>query len=131
MASNPAAEIRQSAPLKRDSVRGTVDAENKTSAQKILENNEDKSQWEWVTVPDEDLFGEAHTGCSINFERYSSGRHFVCPEAAEEIRRLIKNRLRGDMRVLQPKQDAEMARIMSKSQLGAATNPGLKGLNDN
>jgi hypothetical protein len=102
----------------------------KFTVQSIMADNQNKELWRWITVPDEDLFGVEHTGVSINFEKYGPGRHFVCPEAAEEIERLIKLRLRGDMRVLQPKQDAAMAKIMQKSQLGAATNPSLKGLND-
>lgn len=105
--------------------------EKKTEVQLIMESNLDKSLFEWVEVPDEDLFGEVHTGISINFQHFGPGRHHVSPEMAFEMKRLIKNRLRGDMRVLQPKQDARMAQIMSKSQLGAPTNPSLKGLNDN
>ncbi len=50
---------------------------------------------------------------------------------AFEVKRLLANRMRGDIRVLQPRQDQVMARIMQKSQLGAAVNSDLKGLNDN
>src|SRR5262249_844673 len=110
-------------------VKNTAVAET-FSASQIMERNADKSLWEWVEVPDEDLFGDVHTGISINFQHFGPGRHFVNPEMAGEIRRLVKNRLRGDMRVLQPKQDARMAQIMAKSQLGAPTNASLKGLND-
>ena len=101
------------------------------SASDIIKANENKDNWEWVEVPDTDLFGEPHTGVSINFEQFAPGKYFVSPEMAGEIRRLLGNRLRGDMRVLQPRQDMVMARIMQKSQLGAAVNPELKGLNDN
>jgi hypothetical protein len=75
----------------------------------------DKSNWEWVTVPEEDLFGEEHTGVSINFNQYGPGKHFVDPESAGEIRRLLDLRLRGDMRVLQPGRDKKMEEIMSRN----------------
>lgn len=100
------------------------------SAAEILKANENQENWEWVEVPATDLFGEEHTGVSINFDAFTPGRYFVSPELAGEIRRLLANRMRGDIRVLQPRQDAVMARIMAKSQLGAPVNPELKGLND-
>lgn len=101
------------------------------SAADVLKANENKDNWEWVEVPDTDIFGEPHTGVSINFEHFDPGKHFVSPEMAFEMKRLLANRMRGDIRVLQPKQDAVMAHIMAKSQLGAPINPGLEGLNDN
>lgn len=100
------------------------------SAADIAKMNEDKNNWEWVEIPDTDLFGEPHTGVSINFNQFGPGKYFVSPEMASEVKRLLANRLRGDMRVLQPRQDVVMARIMSKSQLGAPINPNLEGLND-
>jgi hypothetical protein len=100
------------------------------SAEQVIKNNENKDLWEWVEVPDTDLFGEEHTGVSVNFQQFGPGKYFVSPEMAFEVKRLLANRMRGDIRVLQPRQDAVMARIMSKSQLGAPTNPQLDGLND-
>ena len=100
------------------------------SSAEVKAANLDKAQWEWVEVPDHDLFGEPHTGVSINFEQFGPGRYFVSPEMASEIKRLLENRQRGDIRVLQPRQDVKMAQIMSRSQLGAPINANLDGLND-
>lgn len=100
------------------------------SAAEVLKANENKDLWEWVEIPDTDLFGEPHTGVSVNFESFLPGKYFVSPEMAFEVKRLLANRMRGDIRVLQPKQDQVMARLMAKSQLGAPVNPELKGLND-
>ncbi len=111
--------------------KARVDTKAPASAQEVLKANENKDLWEWVEIPDTDLFGEDHTGVSVNFEQFLPGKYFVSPEMAGEIRRLLSNRMRGDIRVLQPRQDAVMARIMAKSQLGAPINPELKGLNDN
>lgn len=110
--------------------RGTKSVVSGLSSEDIKKANQDQAQWEWVEIPDHDLFGEPHTGVSINFESFLPGRYFVSPEMASEIKRLLENRQRGDIRVLQPRQDVVMARIMAKSQLGAPTNPNLEGLND-
>jgi hypothetical protein len=113
------------------SQRSRVEKDAPQSAAEVLKANENKDLWEWVEIPDTDLFGEDHTGVSVNFEQFLPGKHFVSPEMATEVRRLLANRMRGDIRVLQPRQDQVMARIMAKSQLGAPVNPELRGLNDN
>lgn len=122
--------IGESVPSTTASRRAIKDAFVTPSASETLKANEDKNNWEWVVIPDTDLFGEAHTGVSVNFDQFGPGKYFVSPEMAGEIKRLLANRMRGDIRVLQPRQDAVMARIMAKSQLGAPTNPNLEGLND-
>jgi hypothetical protein len=122
--------VGESVPSTTASRRANKDTTIPLSAQEVLKLNEDKNNWEWVEIPDTDLFGEEHTGVSINFEHFSPGKYFVSPEMASEVRRLLACRMCGDIRVLQPRQDAVMARIMAKSQLGAPVNPELKGLND-
>jgi len=122
--------VGQSIPSTNASRKVRVDATAPLSASEVVKANENQSLWEWVEVPDYDLFGEPHTGVSINFEAFGPGKYFVSPEMAGEIKRLLSNRMRGDIRVLQPRQDVVMARIMAKSQLGAPVNPELKGLND-
>ena len=122
--------VAKSIPSTRVSQRSRVDNAAPPSATEVLKANENKDNWEWVEIPDVDLFGEDHTGVSVNFEQFLPGKYFVSPEMASEVRRLLANRMRGDIRVLQPRQDAVMARIMAKSQLGAPVNPELKGLNE-
>jgi hypothetical protein len=122
--------VGQSIPSSTVARRNREAQEVPLSAAEVLKLNEDKKNWEWVEIPDTDLFGEPHTGVSVNFEQFLPGRYFVSPEMAGEVKRLLANRMRGDIRVLQPRQDVVMARIMAKSQLGAPTNPNLEGLND-
>jgi hypothetical protein len=117
-------------PSKTAQRRGRVEEDVQLSAAEVAKRNDDKTYWEWVEIPDTDLFGELHTGVSINFQHFDPGKYFVSPEMASEVKKLLANRMRGDMRVLQPRQDVIMARIMAKSQLGAPINPGLEGLND-
>jgi hypothetical protein len=95
------------------------------SVEEILKMNENKDLWEWVEIPDFDLFGEPYGFVSVNFDQFWPGRYFVSPEMAFEVRRLVNLRLRGDMRVLQPHKDGRMAAIMSKSLLGAPLNSDL------
>lgn len=80
----------------------------------------DTSNFEWVEVPVEDLFGKPFGFVSINFEQFPTGRHFVNPELAGEIRRLVTNRQRSDMRVLQPNRDKEYEATMAKHGKPAA-----------
>ena len=75
----------------------------------------DTSKYEYVEVPETDLFGEEHTGVSINFRQFGPGKHFVDPETAGEMRKLLEARLRGDMRVLQPNRDKKMDEIMARN----------------
>lgn len=124
--------VGESIPSTTASRRAKIkDAKAPLTSAEISASNEDKNNWEWVEVPDVDLFGEGHTGVSVNFEHFGPGKYFVSPEMSGEIKRLLANRMRGDIRVLQPRQDVIMAQIMAKSQLGAPVNPELKGLNDN
>lgn len=128
---NKRAHVGESVPSKTAHVATRVTKPTGKSSAEILKDNENQDKWEWVEIPDTDLFGEAHTGVSVNFEKFLPGKYFVSPEMAFEVKRLLANRVRGDIRVLQPKQDAVMARIMASSQLGAPVNPELRGLNDN
>jgi hypothetical protein len=75
--------------------------------------NIDTSDYQWVEVPVEDLFGKPFGYVSINFEQFAEGRHFVDPEKAKEIQRLVKNRQLSDMRIMQPNRDKEYERTMA------------------
>jgi len=97
-----------------------------TQREEILLKNEDKDNWEWVEIPATDIFDQRHCGVSINFERYEPevvdgnytgkvGKYFVSPEAAGEIRRLLANKMRGDMRILQPTRDKVAIDIMNRN----------------
>lgn len=87
----------------------------KTELEQILERNADKTFWEHVEVPALDIFGKPHTGVSINFKFFGPGTHYVDPETAGEIRRLLRNRQDGDLRILQPNQDKKMLEIMERN----------------
>jgi hypothetical protein len=92
----------------------------------------DKSTWEWVTVPAKDLFGDSHTGVSINFRKFTpkldeegqptgeEGKYFVDPDSASEVRRLLAQYHQAQMRIMQRQPDLAMAKVMNRgSKLGA------------
>lgn len=91
-----------------------------TATVSTASKNVDTSNYEWVDVPVEDLFGKPFGFVSINFEEFHTGRHFVNPEKATEIRRLVTNRQRSDMRVLQPNRDKEYEATMARHGKPAA-----------
>ncbi len=85
-----------------------------TEKDKILADNQNKDLWQWVEVPETDMFDDVHTGVNLNFVEYGPGKHFVNPETAGEIRRLLAIRAKADLRVLSPKPDALMKKIMNR-----------------
>ena len=86
----------------------------------------DKSTFEYVEVPNEDLFDKPFGDVQINFTSYGPGKHFVDPVTAGEIRRLLKQRQQGDLRILRPTQDKKMAEIMNRNGKAAPVyNPDM------
>lgn len=92
----------------------------------------DKSTWEWVTVPATDLFGDAHTGVSINFEKFTpeldaegqptgnEGKYFIDPVKAGTVRKLLAQYHQAQMRIMQRQPDLAMVKVMNRgSKLGA------------
>lgn len=77
--------------------------------------NEDQANWEYVEVPEVDLFDKPFGKVSINLIDYGPGKHFVRPDIAKEIRGLLRDRFRSDMRVLRPTQDKKMLEIMARN----------------
>ena len=61
----------------------------------------------YVEVPDEDLFDLVHPDIIINGEHFGPGKHYVSPILAGEIKRLVDQFRRGQVRLLQPKRDAK------------------------
>ena len=101
-----------------------------TERDKILLADKDKSNWEWVEIPARDLFDEVHCGVSINFDYFgpekddnnnytgNPGRYFVAPSVAVTIRKLLQNKVRQDMRILQPTKDKVAMDIMARNGSG-------------
>ena len=74
----------------------------------------DKSNWEWVEVPERDLFDVPHTGVNLNLEHYGPGKHLLDPQRATTIKELLRRRLEGDMRILRPTPDKQAVAFQGK-----------------
>lgn len=74
-------------------------------------SEKDKSKWEWVSMPETDIFDKPQQKASINgidFER--GNRYFMPPDWATELRRIIKTTMRADMRIMQATPDVKSVR---------------------
>jgi hypothetical protein len=74
----------------------------------------DESNWEYVEIPSEDLFDKPFGNININAESYGPGKHFLDPDLAGEIKRIIKVRNQSDLRIYRPTADKKMLEIMAR-----------------
>src|SRR5258708_14324535 len=95
------------------------------ATQQRIEDARDKANWEWVVVPEKDLFGKPHLGVSHNFNKYGPGRHFLDPVTAEQIRTQVANGLAGEMRIMQSQTDPLYASFIKQQGHAAAINPNF------
>lgn len=65
--------------------------------------HKDKKDWEYVTIPEKDLFDNKNPGFDINTYHFDAGTHFVPPDLASEIKRIVQVAMDADIRILQPK----------------------------
>jgi hypothetical protein len=74
----------------------------------------DEANWEYVDIPETDLFDQPFGYITINLEQYGPGKHYVDPDVAGELRRILKVRMQSDLRVYRPSQDKKMLEIMAR-----------------
>lgn len=66
----------------------------------------DRTNWQYVEIPDVDIFDKPFQGLSINGYKFERGnKYFVAPEVAQEIARIIKVNEKADRRILQSHPD--------------------------
>jgi hypothetical protein len=71
-----------------------------------------KEEFEYVTVPDTDLFDQPHPGVRINGVHFGPGTHKISdPILAATGKERLQAHSRSDVRILQPKRDAEALRV--------------------
>lgn len=74
----------------------------------LTEQLKDKSNWEYVEIPEKDVLDFEYPTLAINRDRFEHGRkYFVPPIIAEELRRIMKVNDRQTRRILSPKPDAK------------------------
>lgn len=66
----------------------------------------DRSDWEYVTIPEKDMYNKPFQGIGLNGYKFERGkRYFVAPEVATELRRILDVAQRADIRILQSHPD--------------------------
>lgn len=70
----------------------------------------DKKFWRYVVVPAEDALGDTHSGVTLNGVHYAAGRHFLPPQIADEVERILQMANRATLRIVQPRRDEEAMR---------------------
>lgn len=66
----------------------------------------DRSNWEYVTIPEVDVFDKPFQGLSLNGYKFERGKtYFVEPDVAKEVRRIIAMAEKADRRILQSTPD--------------------------
>lgn len=79
-----------------------------------------KATHRYVTIPDTDLFDFPHPAIRINGEAYGPGTHYLPSELAGTVEERLKAYTKGNVRILQPKRDAEAERVVDRGR-GNAT----------
>lgn len=78
-------------------------------------DSKDRSAWEYVTLPESDIFDKPHQGAAINQQRFFRGKtYFMPPDWAAELRRILEVMQKADIRILQSTPDRKAIREMSR-----------------
>ena len=68
----------------------------------------DRSKWEYISIPETDIFDKPFQGCGLNGYKFERGkRYFVAPEVATEINRILQMAQKADLRILQSHPDVK------------------------
>lgn len=84
----------------------------------------DRSNWEYITIPEFDLFDKPFQGASLNGYKFERGKtYFVEPEVAKEVRRILAVAQKADMRILQSHPDVKAVADQQRggTQAGGST----------
>jgi hypothetical protein len=84
----------------------------------------DRSNWEYVSIPEIDIFDKPFQGCSLNGYKFERGKtYFVEPDVAKEINRILKMAEKADLRILQSHPDVKAVNDQQRSgqQAGGST----------
>lgn len=81
----------------------------------------DTSKYQYVVIPEMDMFGKPFAGVSINGVKFERGRtYFVAPEFADEVRKLLVTGQKADLRIMQSQPDVKS--VSEQSQHGSSAN---------
>src|SRR5208282_2365070 len=74
----------------REAARKSKEAKQEAARQAHYAFVDDETNWEWVEIPETDLFDKPYGYIGLNTETYGPGKHFVDPDIASELKRIIE-----------------------------------------
>lgn len=106
-------------PLKKPEVTRFVEIERRDLKPERMNvwASAPKNEWEYVTIPAEDLHGYSHPSIGINHDIFEAGQtYFVPPILAGEIRRIMDRHQIEQIALLQPKRRQKALRDLAGAQ---------------
>ena len=98
----------------REKQRTEKEKRQEEARQKHYAFVDDEANWEYVEVPETDLFDKPYGYIGINTETYGPGKHFVDPDIASELKRIMRARHLSDQRVYRPTKDQKTLDTMAR-----------------
>jgi len=98
----------------REAARKSKEAKQEAARQAHYAFVDDETNWEWVEIPETDLFDKPYGYIGLNTETYGPGKHFVDPDIASELKRIIRARHLSDQRVYRPTKDQKTLDTMAR-----------------
>jgi|ERR1700722_3301534 len=83
----------------------------------------DKTNWEYVNIPEEDALGNPHPGITLNFQKFGPGSHLLPPIVAAHVKERLKVVESESRRILLPRQDKKTISAMAKSGVAITQSP--------
>lgn len=78
-----------------------------------------KDKWQYITIPEKDIYDHPFGSLAINEHVFEAGmKHFVPPDIAKELQRLITTREAYLMQLLQPRKRAAVLAQVNKNSAG-------------
>jgi len=83
--------------------------------------NSSEEVYEYVTIPDRDLFDMPHPNIQINETKYGPGRHYVTKQVAACLHDRLREYEMSNVRLMRPVKDHKAEQLM---QRGYSPNSG-------
>jgi hypothetical protein len=91
-----------------------ADVKKVAVAAQVVEGAESGEEFEYVTIPELDLFDYPHPGVGINREHYGPGTHKLPKDIAAEVKDRLRVYEAQNIRILQPRKDMRALRDLAK-----------------
>ena len=90
----------------------------------IVAAREDKSKWLWVEIPELDFYDRPFEAFYVNTLQFGPGKHFLEPELAGEVARIVKIALGAQRRLMSDRPDRRALKVADNMGGAHITSPG-------